>query len=156
MNDDSKVDTQNNSGNPNWDNDELMEPKQKEVEVTIKEGVAKLSFSIPQEMDMMTAKGVVQQISQFIKVLDKTMPVAQQTSFPSSTPYRKLSVYFNLDERKNFLIYYDKNGLKSTMNKYDMDNKQVYSRVYAYRKNNVLEQTDSEISDSEQNDGRIM
>ena len=50
-----------------------MEPsKVEEEEVCIVDGGTKLLFKIPNEMDLDTAKGVVQQISGFIKLLDKS------------------------------------------------------------------------------------
>lgn len=100
---------------------------EKEVEVCIVEGGAKLSFKLPVEMDLITAKGVVQQVSNFIKLLDKTQTFAPQ----KSQTYNIMSE----EEKKEFLNYYDNNGLEKTMAKYGFNEKsQVYSRVYSYRK----------------------
>jgi hypothetical protein len=111
-----------------------------EVEVSIIEGVAKLSFRLPTEMDLITAKGVVQQISQFIKVLDRT----QTPTF--SPPQRVMTnTIMNDDEKKAFIDMYENDGIEAAMAKYNMDKKTCYRKHHYYKR--VLNKDESPEND---------
>ena len=104
----------------------------KEVEISIVEGGSKLSFKVPTEMDIITAKGVIQQVTQFVRILDKT----QTFGLPIQEPQKQTLRLNDLtaEEKQEFIKFYDENGTIATMNKYGLKKSQIYYQVHSYKK----------------------
>ena len=107
-----------------------------ETEIIIKEGLTKISFNIPKILDVPTIYGLTKQMSQFLKVFDKTQQLSSSIDEPDESIKRRRSDYFkfnNNDERLEFIKFYEKKGMKRTKEKYNMTQKQIYSRVHHCR-----------------------